>query len=299
MITKVQTAPRQNENTPTFDPIRFKNGQRQEWDKVAAGWQQWWPLFEKGAQPLSERLVSLANIQPEHHVLDVATGVGEPALTAVKQLNSSDQITAIDQSSQMLAIAKDRFEALGFQQPNLVEMDAEQLNFSQSQFNAILSRFGLMFLPNLDDALVKMHQMLAPQGRLVTAVWDVPSKVPMLSLPMRVVRQHLELPPPPAGVPNPFNLANVSSFEDRLRKIGFTDIYSERMTLTWEFESADEFVNMTRDLAAPVTALLANCSSEQKATIWNGIADAVMQYADENGRIFVPSEAICVVGHRK
>ena len=178
-------------------------------------------------------------------------------------------------------------------------MDAEQLEFSQQSFDAILSRFGLMFLPNLDEALLKMHQLLAPGGRLVTAVWDVPSKVPMLSLPMRVVRQHLELPPPPAGVPNPFNLANVDTFEQRLSQAGFTNIHSERMTLTWEFESAEEFVNMTRDLAAPVTALLSNCSVEQQATIWDGIAQAVEAYVGENGRIFVPSVAICVVGHRE
>ena len=287
------------DSQPTFDPTRYKEGQQAQWNQVAAGWRQWWPLFERGAQPLSNRLVELAKLQPGQRVLDVATGVGEPAITAVATVGEKGHVTAIDQSAQMLAIAEERAAALGFHQADFLEMDAESLDLPPSSFDAILSRWGLMFLPNLDEALGEMLLLLRVGGWLATAVWEVPAKVPMLSLPMRVVRQHLQLPPPPAGVPNPFNLADVASFEERLTQAGFEDVSSERMTLTWEFASAEEFVNMTRDLAAPVTALLAAHSDEQQARVWEAIGQAVEQYRDGNGRIAVPSEAICVVGRRR
>ncbi len=299
MIIKAKPAVKQYVSTPTFDANQYKNVQRQQWDKAADGWKQWWPLFEQGAQPLSDRLVTLANLHSGQRVLDVATGIGEPALTAVQQVGVTGYVTAIDQSPYMLAIAQKRAADLGMSNIKFLEMDAESLDLPPNSFDAILSRFGLMFLPNLDDALVGMRQLLLPGGHFATAVWDVPSKVPMLSLPMRVARQHLHLPPPPAGVPNPFNLADAAVFEQRLYQAGFEDVNSERLTLTWEFASAGEFVQMTRALAAPITALLENHSPERQADVWNAIAEAVQQYAAGNGRITIPSEAICVIGRHR
>ena len=69
-------------SSPTsFDPKQYKTTQRQGWDSVAKGWQKWWKNFEGGAQKLSDRLVELAEIGPGQQVLDVATGIGEPAMT--------------------------------------------------------------------------------------------------------------------------------------------------------------------------------------------------------------------------
>ena len=65
-----------------FDPNQFKMGQRQSWDSVAQGWRTWWEPIEKGSQKLSNRLVELAEIKPGQRVLDIATGIGEPAMTA-------------------------------------------------------------------------------------------------------------------------------------------------------------------------------------------------------------------------
>lgn len=285
-------------NKFSFDPVRYKESQRQQWNQVSEGWRKWWPLFEEGAQQMSNRLVVSAELQSGQRVLDVATGVGEPALTAVHEVGPSGHVTAIDQSGHMLAIAQERAAEQSLAQVQFLKMDAEVLELPNNSFDAILSRWGLMFLPNLDEALSKMHQLLVPGGRLAAAVWDVPPNVPMLSLPMRVARHRLQLPPPPAGVPNPFNLADVGAFEARLLQAGFVDIQSEYLALTWEFATAEQFVNMTRDLAAPIGALLANHSPESQAGVWDAIGDAVMQDQGANGRISVPSSAICVVAKR-
>jgi ubiquinone/menaquinone biosynthesis C-methylase UbiE len=92
-----------------FDSDQFKVGQRQSWDNAAAGWQEWWETFENGAKTVSDRLVELAEIKAGNQVLDLATGTGEPALTAAKKLAGSEgHVLATDISPQMLAIAKQR-----------------------------------------------------------------------------------------------------------------------------------------------------------------------------------------------
>jgi ubiquinone/menaquinone biosynthesis C-methylase UbiE len=157
--------------TSTFDPNQFKMGQRQNWDSIAEGWKQWWDAFEKGAQGLSNRLIELANIKSGQRVLDIATGIGEPAITAAKIVGISGHVFATDISAQMLRIAKERAASLGLQDIiEFKESDAEILDLPNSAYDAVLCRWGLMLLPNLDAALSKIHGSLISGGRFAAAV---------------------------------------------------------------------------------------------------------------------------------
>src|SRR5215831_19354519 len=106
---------------PSFDPLEFKAQQSAQWSAVAQGWRRRWTTFEQGAQPLSDRMMELAHIEPGQRVLDVATGIGEPALTAARQIGPAGLVVAIDQAPQMLAVARERMEAAGVENIEFVE----------------------------------------------------------------------------------------------------------------------------------------------------------------------------------
>ena len=285
-------------STQPFEPTRYKARQRQQWDNVAAGWRKWWPSFEQGPQHLSDRLVELSDVQPGQSVLAIATGIGEPAVTAAHRVGPTGYVLATDQAPQMLAIARERAAELGLQQIEFLELDAESLDLTDSTFDAVLCRWGLMFLPDLAQALAGMYRLLIPGGRLAASVWDVPANVPIISLAMQVARQVLQVPPPPAGTPGPFSLSDSTALKQVLTQIGFTDVRSERLTLTFEFKSAEEYARRPRDIAAPLIALLADHSTERQAEVWRAIEDAARQYAMADGSIRMPNETICVVGRR-
>jgi ubiquinone/menaquinone biosynthesis C-methylase UbiE len=97
-----------------FNPDEFKAQQRQMWDNAAAGWQAWWETFECGAQKVSDKLVELAEIKPGDRILDIATGIGEPAVTAARKVMPHGEVIAVDISPQMLAIANARAKSLGW-----------------------------------------------------------------------------------------------------------------------------------------------------------------------------------------
>jgi ubiquinone/menaquinone biosynthesis C-methylase UbiE len=99
-----------------IDSKQFKEAQRKSWDSVAIGWQKWWKTFEKDAQNLSNHLVELAKINSSSKVLDIATGIGEPAITAARKVgNGNGHVLATDISPQMLSIARQRAASLGLQ----------------------------------------------------------------------------------------------------------------------------------------------------------------------------------------
>ncbi|HYZ51520.1 MAG TPA: hypothetical protein VE593_11580, partial [Nitrososphaeraceae archaeon] len=104
---------------PCFDSEQFKIAQRQRWDSAAPGWKEWWETLEAGAKKVSARLIELAEITAGQKILDIATGIGEPAVTAARKLvasstgssknnnnydNTNDRghVLATDISSQML-----------------------------------------------------------------------------------------------------------------------------------------------------------------------------------------------------
>ena len=71
--------------TEIFDPVAFKQAQRSDWQTAAAGWRTWYDVLEaEAAGQAVSRLVALAGLKPGDTVLDVATGYGEPALTAAR-----------------------------------------------------------------------------------------------------------------------------------------------------------------------------------------------------------------------
>src|SRR5260370_42647801 len=87
---------------------QLKEQQRIDWDSAAAGWKQWWSTFERAAQHVSERFVDLAAVRPSHRVVDLATGLGEPATTAARRVSTGGRRVAIDQPPGRPAVARER-----------------------------------------------------------------------------------------------------------------------------------------------------------------------------------------------
>jgi SAM-dependent methyltransferase len=284
----------------TIDPQKFKSLQRQGWDNAAEGWKKWWKTIEEGAQVVSDKLIELAQIKQGHKVLDIATGIGEPAVTAARKVQPHGKVIAIDISPQMLAIAKERAKDNGFE--NIIEFreaDAESFALPASAFDAIISRFGLMFLPDLPNALKTMREALVPNGIIAAAVWSSPPKVPSLSLAFGTVMNEIGASPPPPGTPGPFSLADVGILRDKFMQAGFQDINIESHTMNFKLSSPEEFTAFNRAIAAPLNAMMAGQSAARQEEIWNAVTEAARKHADPHtGALNLVNEVIYVAAKK-
>ena len=289
----------------SFDSEQFKTEQRQRWDSVAEGWKEWWKTVEVAAQKVSDRLVELAEIKGGQKVLDIATGIGEPAITAARKLAGSGNnidgtgyVLATDVSTQMLTIAKQRAAELGLQDIiEFKEADAEMLELSDSSFDAVLCRWGLMFMPNLNNTLSRISRALLPGGRLACAVWDEASKVPFISFPMNIVMHELNVHPPPLGAPGPFALADISILQNSLSKVRFSNIQYERLNVTFEFPRVEDYINYTKDVGSTIKIMLSKQSVDRQEEIWDIVTGQVRNnYAAANNQqpVKIDNECICI-----
>jgi ubiquinone/menaquinone biosynthesis C-methylase UbiE len=282
-----------------IDPSQFKEGQRQSWDSVAAEWQKWWKTTETAAEEVSRWLISHAEIKPGSKVLDIATGIGEPAISAAKKVNGG-HVLATDISPQMLSIARQRAASLGLQDViEFKEGDAETISLPDSTFDAVLCRWGLMFLPDLKTGLSNTYRLLVQGGHLAAAVWASPDKVPFISLALNTVMKETNSPQPPLGAPGPFSLSNENNLKDSFITSGFRDITIERINVVFDFDSAEDYSSFVHGTAAPVRAMLANETPKRREEILKAIAESAGNYADNNtGTVKLSNEAICIVGRK-
>jgi SAM-dependent methyltransferase len=283
--------------TQTFDALKYKAGQRQDWSTASAGWKKWWMIIEQGVTPVTQRMVELAQIRAGQRVLDVATGIGEPALTAARLVGPSGHVTATDIAPGMLEIATERAKQAGLSNIEFREMDAETIDFPEGSFDAVLCRFGLMFLPNLAASLQAIRRVVADGGHVAAAVWGPPDRH-FGSVAMGAVARELKLPPSPPGTPNIFSLADRTALERSLTQAGFTNVRTEPLNVSLEFESVDVYIRMLQDTSPPIWNLLANQSEERKAEVWRAVAEANRPFAAADGALHLEAESVLVAARK-
>jgi ubiquinone/menaquinone biosynthesis C-methylase UbiE len=303
-------------SSSSFDSEQFKTSQRQSWNKVAEGWQRWWKTFERDAQKINERLVELAEIKQGDKVLDIATGIGEPALTAARKVGNKGYVLATDISSQMLNIAKQRTAFFGLTDIiEFKEIDAERIDtdlqplLQLSSFNAVLCRWGLMFVPNLTSTLTSIYKLLSSGGKVAAAVWSEPIKVPKLYAAIDFVTKEIGISSTItdnnstyAKIFSPFSLANINIVKDALVEAGFKDIHIEYLNVLFEFASSEAYVKFAKAIIAPLQDILSNEAPTRRDKIWKTLAEQVeRKYGivnNNNKTIRMDNETICIVGRK-
>jgi SAM-dependent methyltransferase len=285
--------------TGTFDPVRYKADTTAEWREAADGWRAWAGVLEAAdaGQAVSRRLVELARISPGAAVLDVAAGYGEPSLTAARATGPGGRVVCTDISAPMLAVARERAAAAGLGNLEFAEADAEALDLPKASFDAVLSRQGLQFLPDVGETLARLRSLLVPGGRLAAAVWGPPAQVPFAA-PVPVIRAELGLPPPPAGTPGPFALGDRARLQEVVEAAGFREVATGAATATYRLASPEQATRWLRDVAPPITALVAGQDAEVQERVWARATAAWAPFTDAGGQVCLDNQVLWVTGAR-
>ena len=273
------------------DDLKISSGQKAAWDDSAEGWRRWWPAFERAAQLVNDKLVALAQVRAGSRVLDIATGSGEPALTAARVCGLTGRVVALDLSAGMLAIARERIDAARLANVELVESDAASLAFDSHSFDAALCRWGLMFMPDLDSVLRGLHRVLKPGARFATAVWSSGDKAPMCRIGRDEITR-ITGAAPPTNPPDPMKLADTSILEGALIRAGFRDVSIERLVATIEFASAESFADFRSEIGG-ARAMLAKLPPSMRRELRDAFVAAARAYAGAGGIVRLANETIC------
>lgn len=122
-----------------------------------------------GQDPLWRRFL-VSRLPPGGHVLDVATGTG---LVAAELLRRGHAVTAVDQSSEMLEVARRRFGG----SVELVESSAENLPFADASFAHLTVTYLLRYVANPGATMAELARVVRPGGTVASLEFGVPGGV--------------------------------------------------------------------------------------------------------------------------
>ena len=271
---------------------------RREWTAAAAGWQKWLRTLEaEDAGPAVTRvLLERARLQRGDHVLDVGSGYGEPGLSAARTVGPDGHVTCLDISGDMLAFAETRARAAGLSNVSFVEADIEALELAPASLDVVLSRATIMYISNPLETLRRLHTALRPGGRLAVAVWATPDKV-AFATPVAVMIEALGIEPPAAG-PGPFALGSDGLLEGLVRDAGFTDVVAGTALAVYETATAEACTEWIRDVAPPITELIADQPEPVRQDVWDRVTRAWDPFRGPHGTVRLPCTALYVSGRR-
>jgi enediyne biosynthesis protein CalE5 len=207
-------------------PQQIIEGQRQDWNRVAGGWEKWDRFFDEQMAFLNHRLVADARLRSGMQALDLGSGTGYPALLGAHTVGPSGRMIGMDLAEQMLAVARRKATALGLANVTFRTGDATSLPFEANSFDAVTSRFCLMFLPEIPKAGAEIARVLRPGGWVAAAVWSAPEKNPSIGLSMEAIKKVVELPPPDPTAPGIFRLATPGDLAGIMQQAGLIDVGS-------------------------------------------------------------------------
>ena len=235
----------------------LKQREKQAWASVADGWKRRDELLSRCAAPVTERMLALAGITTGHTVLDVASGVGEPALTAARRGGDSGKGIGTDLVEEMLAYAREKAVVTGMSNVEFHCVDGETLAFDDDSFDAATCRWGLMFMPEPLRCLELVHRVMKDNARLAVACWAAPDCNPFVGVLIGVLGNYMDIPKPPPGTPGIFALADPERLRNTVEYAGFRDVQLEELEIdVVEVADGQAYWDAMSDLAAPVMTLV-------------------------------------------
>jgi ubiquinone/menaquinone biosynthesis C-methylase UbiE len=280
----------------SFDPARLQAEQRSIWNDTADDFNKATAANNTAAQVVNDRLIALAHVTPSQRVLDIATGAGDPALTVARVVGPTGSVVGIDQAPQMLAAARTRAAEAGLSNVTFIEGNAQTLDLPPQSFDAVVSRWGLMFFLPLVPALEGFRRVLRPGGYLAAAVWGAPQQVPLISASCAAVMGQLGRPLPPPDAPGPFNLAHPDKLAQSMTEAGFSNVATEPLTMSITFPSVEVYVSFQRAANMLVRIVIAEQPAGQQAALWQTVAQTGARMANPDGSVTLHNLCLCVSG---
>jgi SAM-dependent methyltransferase len=174
---------------------------------------------------LGRLVLDAAALQPGERVLDVGCGSGELALQAAQQVGAAGAVVGADISAALIANARGRADRAGADHVQFVEADVQVHDLPAGSYDAVVSRFGVMFFDDPVAAFANLHRATAPGGRLSFVAWQAAPLNEWVLTAILAMLPHVGMPElPPPGAPGPFAFAD----EDHLRGVvtgsGWSDV---------------------------------------------------------------------------
>jgi SAM-dependent methyltransferase len=286
--------------TLTTTVEQFRRAVHEEWtdEQTVQAWRHWHPKIVHQLEEMTTALLDSAQLSPGMRVLDLASGTGDPALAVATVVWPDGLVTATDLSPGMLITAEANAHEAGLTNLTFQVADAEDLPFSDTQFDVVLSRIGAMYFVDIQRALSEVRRVLKPGGRVALSAWGPLEKNPYAATMLTPFLTRVDVPPPPPGAPQPMRFAQPGSLATELESAGFSQVSEEALVIMsrWPGPPA-EFWQHFYDIAVPFRPVFDGLPPTERAAAVAEVIAGFSQY-DDGTHVTIPTAIVIAVASR-
>ncbi|MGZ5939288.1 MAG: class I SAM-dependent methyltransferase [Rhizomicrobium sp.] len=204
------------------DQIDYWNG------PAGKRWAEAQESMDRNLSSINDSLFRFAGIKGGERVLDIGCGCGTTTLAFAEAAGPAGRVTGLDISAPMLGVARARAKSAA-KPVEFLEADASVHSF-KGDFDAVTSRFGVMFFSDPTKAFANIRRALKPGGRLAFVCWRAMPENAWAFAPFAAAREFLpQQPPPDPYAPGPFAFADSARLKSILEGAGFTNVKVEKL----------------------------------------------------------------------
>ncbi|MEM9968785.1 MAG: class I SAM-dependent methyltransferase [Pseudomonadota bacterium] len=243
--------------------------------------------------PVTQAVLAKAGLRPGERVLDVGCGAGSSSLLAGQHVLPDGKVDGFDISKTLLALAKDRAAAAPQLRIEFIHGDAEVYAFQRARYDAMISRFGVMFFADPVAAFANMRPALTPGGRMVFAAWGRVSENPFFTISAAAIRAVFgEAPPrPDLDAPGPFAFRDPDRVIAILTQAGFQSVDVDIQKIPLPIAGGpQEVLDLWREIGPMERAFEFFAATEaQRDAVYEKVLEALEAYQSQESLI-IPSE---------
>lgn len=254
--------------------MTYRTESRRGWGAVAGGWERHAPSQRRAWMPVTAWLLDAARLQPGARVLELAAGTGEVGLMAQELIQPGGELVLSDFAPEMLRAAQQAAEGLDNVRFKQIDMDSP-IDVPAASQDAVLCRWGLMFLADAEAGMREIRRVLRPGGRVAVAAWTAPEENQWSAVVPRVLGETID-----RDAPGQFALARPGALQELLEGAGFVEeVEVEAVDMVLE-EPFEEWWTRTREMSRS-GARMGEHREELRA--------ALSEYEGDDGRLRIPA----------
>lgn len=190
---------------------------REHWNRSGDMWVAYQRTYDCMLEPIGALLLDSAAPTSGQRVLDIGCGYGTTSLEVAKL---GAHVHGVDISTPMVIAARERVPTATFA---LTDAQTEPLG---GPYDAVISRFGVMFFDDPVAAFSNIADHTKPGGQMTFVCWNDQARSSAAWAGGELIRAALPSPPPPLHphAPGPFAFADPDRTREILSDAGWTDI---------------------------------------------------------------------------
>ncbi|MBV9040278.1 MAG: methyltransferase domain-containing protein [Acidimicrobiia bacterium] len=264
-------------------------------EAIAAAWERHRTRLFEGQRELSEWIVRHLEPRPGQTILELTSGPGETGFLVAERIGPDGRLISSDLNPGMVAAARRGAEARGLTNVEFRVIDAANIDLPDASVDGVLSRFGLMLVPEREAAFAECRRVVRDGGRLSYGVWGPFDRNPWLTQLVGALLQHGHTPGgDPGGPGGVFSLATPEINRHVLEEAGFTDVEVEEVPGAQHYVSVNEYWDVQTEIAGPMSGIVRSLDADGQAAIKSTLTQMVEPYLVAGGGLELPSLALGV-----